>query len=391
MGDISGATRGVAKRRREGGGRSLDPAAALVAAITAAGARILLSESLLAWMDATPRSEGRPAEPLGLNARINERHEEYWEKFTPSATLATVVAIQWSAAVEAGDRVGALIAGIVLVAAEMARAAVSQAWARAQALYDEVAWATDDLGGPIAPRPGRLAPIDLRPDLEETIDEALDRFVGEVLGHSADEIGPLEQLLRKRLDRDLKSRVERIRKCEEWKNPKGIFRGHPAEQCVVLFRKLVIYPALYEDIRKELACISAFRTDAIAFRRRLEHFEKRMQVLELEKEEAPRPLTLPGLTAHESKAFCIQLDRLCRGDVRTRHLKKEPLRAATIRVIADHFSAVLQLPVAVAKKKFGKVPWSTGFAELAAVALSTEVTSKDVRGALRNWGEDDAL
>lgn|GEM_PF-3153866 len=154
---------------------------------------------------------------------------------------------------------------------------------------------------------------------------------------------------------------------------------------MILFRKLLVSPPVYMDVKSDLANLAIFRREAMAFREKVEAHEKELRDgVDTRRVEAPRRPALSGLTHEESEQFRNLLDSICAGDVRTRHGKQRAERIATIRLIAEHFRTLVNLSWTAATDLFKVEPWSTGIAELAHAATDYHVTVDDVRGAFKN-------
>jgi len=185
--------RSSSSRRKAKGASAIDPLAATVAGVTIAAARIIIGQASVAWMAATPRSEGLSEESIDVAAELNKRNEEYWRKLTPAVNLAAVAEVQWASAVGVNDHVAATVAGIVVVAAEIAEKAAHDASVRAQRIWDEAAWATEDLERPLAkvlPREPASPRDEPKRCDHETREQALNRVNEEIEKHDAETLAP---------------------------------------------------------------------------------------------------------------------------------------------------------------------------------------------------------
>lgn len=325
---------------------------------------------------ATPSPATRPS----LGALSSDEQDDLNSKLAPALRKASHFDALWSAWGESDDYVAATAAGIAAAAARAAVQNIHAAWFAIRRATLEI----EGIDHPLPPP----ASVDYVRE-GETRDEALDRLATEIKESDAETLASLQETLRRWRGETVDERVNRIRRCPEWSNPRGILHNHPLSACVVLFRALVVSPPVYMDVRGELSRFVGFRRNAIEFRQKVETLEQDLRAdwdgLNVEDR---RRLTFPGLTPAESEQFRDSLDAICAGDVRTRHGKDDADRVSTVRLIAEHFRCFLDLSRTAAAEKFGAAPWSSGIAALARAALGYNVGTDEVRGALKNWASD---
>ncbi len=301
-------------------------------------------------------------------------------RLAPALRRASHCDALWSVWSNDGDYVAAAAAGIAAAACRAAVKKIHTAWFAIRQTMLEV----EGIDRPLVPS-GLVDYV----RKGETSAQALDRLVAEIEETDVEALATAHKTLRTLRDRSVRERVRRIRACSEWSNPNGILHNHPPEACVILFRRLLVSPPVYMEVRGDLAKITIFRRETIAFREKVEAHEKDLREgTNAEGVTAHQRPTLSGLTREESEQFHDLLDSICAGDIRTRHGKKDSERIATVRLIAEHFRSFLNLSRTAATDLFGVEPWSTGIAELAHAALYFQVTSEEVRGALKNWASD---
>ena len=300
-------------------------------------------------------------------------------RLAPALSRADEFDALWSVWGENGDYVAATAAGLAAAACRAVVNDIHAAWFALRRNMQMI----DGIDLPLVPKRANS------PLKKESTARALNRVVAEIKKSDKNLLASVRRTMRRLGDEGLRERAIRIRKCPEWSNRNGILHNHPPEACVILFHKLLVSPPVYMEVRGDLAKIATFRRDAIAFREKVEAHEKELrEAIDSERAEASRRPTLSGLTGEENEQFHDLLDSICAGDIRTRHGNKDSERIATVRLIAEHFRSFLKLSRAAATELFNVEPWSTGIAELAHAALYFQVTSEDVRGALKNWASD---
>lgn len=314
---------------------------------------------------------------VGLSA---EEMNDLNSRLAPALANAVEFDALWSVWSHNGDYVAATAVGL---AAAACRSLVSEIHAARYALRTSTRLV--EVGHlPLTPMRARKRTLK-----KETREQALDRVVSEIEGHDDEDLLSMRRTMRQFGDEGPFERAVRIRECTEWENGEGILSDHPTEGCVLLFGKLLVAPPVYMEVRKDLTKIAVFRRQAIAFRQKVLDHERELAAGE-ETDSGPRSerRTLSGLSVEENQQFHELLDEICAGDIRARHGHKDSERVSTIRMIADHFRSYLNLSKAAATDQFGVDPWSSGIANLAHAALYYQVTTEDVRGALKNWASD---
>lgn len=278
----------------------------------------------------------------------------------------------WLSGAERGDHVAALASGIAAAGCRAAVHGLHEAWF----MHRKMMLALGDFD---EPRTATHQDSSSRPG--ETAAQVLDRLVAQILETNDETTERLTRALPRFGQRSLRERLTQLRDCEEWLNPNGILHDHPAEGCAVLFRTLLLSPVVHAEIQDDLMEVRSLRRDARRFRDKIRAFDSHIQ------SGGGAPF-LPQLASDESERFRDALDTICAGDVRTRHKREGADRVAIVRAIADHFRRFLNVTREAAADMFRVDPWSTGFASLAHAALNREVSTEDVRGALKDWTSD---
>jgi hypothetical protein len=281
----------------------------------------------------------------------------------------------WSAHTDRGDVVAALAAGIAAAGCRSAVHGLHESWFMRRKLE----LALGDFEEP--PVSSYRADEWIR---GETTGQTLDRQVADIAKSDDESLTKLVKALPRFGQRSIGERLKQLRDTPEWSNPTGILRNHPPAACAVLFRTLLLAPIVQAEAQDDLAEVGALRRDARRFRDKIRAFDQHM-------ESSPNGGTkrfLPNLSTDECEQFRDTLDALCAGDVRTRHTSEHSDRVAIVRAIADHFRRFVNVTREAASTAFRVAPWSTGIAALASAALNRQVSTEDVRGALKDWSSD---
>lgn len=321
-----------------------------------------------------------PRAHWGLGGLSAEELNDLNSRLAPALQCGDEFDALWSVWSQGGDYVAATAAGLAAAACRFLINEIHAAWYELRACSQTV----EAAHLPFAP-----LNTGAKTGKKETRAQALNRVVTEIKAHDEEILLSVRRTMRQFGDEGAYERAVRIRSCPEWKNRKGILRDHPTEACVLLFRKLLVAPPVYMEVRDDLSKISVFRRQAIAFRQKVLDHEKELGAGETtDSGTGSQRRTLSGLSHEENRLFHELLDTICAGDIRTRHGNKDSERISTIRLIAEHFRSYLNLSKAAATDLFGVEPWSSGIANLAHAALYFQVTTEDVRGALKNWASD---